>query len=133
SHSECYVAKPPTENTSTAGSSRGVELSEVRWTRCRPSVADQTAIKAGQGFPFDLTDPLTGQTEGLADLFERLRFAVLQPEPHAEDRRSPLIHPLEHPVDVLEVVVLDQFVLRALAALVRDDLAQRPATVVLSG
>src|SRR5690606_18702853 len=31
SHSECYVAKPPTENTSTAGSSRGVELSEVRW------------------------------------------------------------------------------------------------------
>src|SRR6185312_15000993 len=55
----------------------------------------------GQGLRLDLPDPLAGHTELPADLFQRPRMPVGQPEAQLDDPLLPLRQLAEHPVELV--------------------------------
>src|SRR5204863_165742 len=59
------------------------------------SLAGEVLAELLQRLALDLADPLAGQPEALADLLERPRLLVVEPEPHPQDRRLPLVHLLQ--------------------------------------
>ena len=56
--------------------------------------------KLGHGPRLDLADPLTGQVEVLAHLFERARLATVETETQAEDLALPLVERREQATDL---------------------------------
>ena len=84
-----------------------------------------------QCISLDLPDTFPGQTKGLADFLQRLRFRIVEAEPHSQNRRLALVHFVEHLEDVPQVVAVHQLDIGAFGAVVSHDFAERPGSVGL--
>src|SRR5688500_6975361 len=78
----------------------------------------------GEGLGFDLADALACYSERLADLFERLRLAAVEAEPHAHDLLLALAQLSEHLLDGLVQHRLRRRICRTVDRVVLDEVGE---------
>ena len=84
----------------------------------------------GERLGFDLTDTFTGDGEFLADLLERVAFAVVQAEPHADDLLLTVAECRQDRLDLFLQQLIGSRFLRRGRVFVLDEILQHAVLVL---